>query len=64
MFISHSSEPAIKNAKTVKSHIIEQVDDAYASLKAELNTTCLTIALSLNRWTSKNYYLILAIIRH
>lgn len=53
-----------RGSQTIKNCIIEQVDKAYASLKAELNTTCLTITLLLNRWTSKNHYLILAIIRY
>ena len=54
----------LKSATTVKRRLVAQLKDSRELLKQELNTTCTTISLSLDVWTSKNHLSILSVVGH
>src|SRR5947208_1360715 len=54
----------LKSATTVKRHLIAQLKDSQSLLKQELDTTCKTIGLLLDVWTSKNHLAVLDVVGH
>jgi hypothetical protein len=54
----------LKSATTVKRWLVAQLADLCTYLRAELDTTCQTIGLSLDVWTSKNHLAILGVVGH
>jgi hAT family C-terminal dimerisation region/Domain of unknown function (DUF4413) len=54
----------IKTADTLRNRIKDQYQRYRDSVKQELNTTCHTVALSLDLWTSENQLSILGVMGH
>ncbi|KAK9371827.1 uncharacterized protein V1513DRAFT_386091 [Lipomyces chichibuensis] len=57
-------ELPLKSASTVKRRLVARLAESRENLKRELESTCVTIGLSLDVWTSKNNLSILGDVGH
>jgi hypothetical protein len=64
MFATTETNLPIKTADTLRNRIEDEFCKERSRLRQELDTTCKSIALSLDGWTSENQVGILAVIGH
>jgi hypothetical protein len=64
MFATTETNLPIKTADTLRNRIEDEFYKERSRLRQELDTTCKSIALSLDGWTSENQVGILAVIGH
>jgi hAT family C-terminal dimerisation region/Domain of unknown function (DUF4413) len=64
MFDSAGINVPVKTADTLRNRIKDEYHRYRDSVKQELNTTCRTVALSLDLWTSENQLAILGVMGH
>ncbi|KAK9364464.1 hypothetical protein V1509DRAFT_643652 [Lipomyces kononenkoae] len=57
-------ELPLKSASTVKRRLVPRFEECPENLKRDLESTCITIGLSLDVWTSKNNLSILGVVGH